>query len=115
EKQQRLHLNACGGIPKLEAAKIEWLDYGVGLCGCAARDGGRVVARNVQETSDPQTDLIKPYGIEACACHPLMVAGELLGTLSFGTRKRKDFTEEEMSFMKAVADLAATAMDRKRT
>jgi len=43
-----------------------------------------------------------------------MVAGRLLGTLSFGTRTRKDFTEEALSFMKAVADLAAAAIERKR-
>ena len=43
-----------------------------------------------------------------------MVAGLFLGTLSFGTRTRKDFTEEEISFMKAVADLVVTAIERKR-
>jgi len=114
DKQQRLRLNACAGIPKPEAGKIEWLDCCAALCGSAARDGCRLVAGSIQETPDPRTDLIKPYGIEAYACHPLMVAGTLLGTLSFGTRARKNFTEEELSFMKAVADLVATAMERKR-
>src|SRR5512136_1998608 len=33
EQAQRLHLNACGGIPEDDAKKMEWLDYGVGLCG----------------------------------------------------------------------------------
>jgi PAS domain S-box-containing protein len=114
EKEERLRLNAWGGIPASEAAKIEWLDYGVGLCGCAARDRACVVAGNIQETSDPRTKLVKRYGIEACAAHPLMVAGVLLGTLCFGTRTRKDFTEEELSLMKAVGDLVATAIERKR-
>jgi len=59
--------------------------------------------------------MVKSYGIQAYACHPLMVADRLLGTLSFGTRTRKEFTEEELSFMKAVTDLVATAMERKRT
>ncbi|MGA2751429.1 MAG: ATP-binding protein, partial [Verrucomicrobiota bacterium] len=114
EKEERLRLNAWGGIPASEAAKIEWLDYGVGLCGCAARDRACVVAGNIQERSDPRTKLVKRYGIEACAAHPLMVAGVLLGTLCFGTRTRKDFTEEELSLMKAVGDLVATAIERKR-
>jgi hypothetical protein len=44
-----------------------------------------------------------------------MVADRVLGTLSFGARNRKDFSDEELSFMKAVSDLVATAMERKRT
>ena len=115
DSQQRLHLNACSGISKEQAAKIEWLDYGVAVCGCAARDGCRIVAANIQETPDPRTELVKSYGVQAYACHPLMIADRLLGTLSFGTRTRKNFTEEELSFMKAVSDLVATAMERKRT
>ena len=39
EKAGRLHLNACAGIPDEEARRIEWLDYGVAVCGCVARDG----------------------------------------------------------------------------
>jgi PAS domain S-box-containing protein len=35
-----------------------------------------------------------------------------LGTLSFGTKSRKSFTEEEISMMKMVADLVAIATDR---
>jgi PAS domain S-box-containing protein len=89
DKQKRLHLNACAGIPKAEAAKIEWLDYGVAVCGCAARDACRIVAGNIQETPDPRTDMVKSFGVQAYACHPLIVADRLLGTLSFGTRNAK--------------------------
>ncbi|MFO7816404.1 MAG: MEDS domain-containing protein [Desulfovibrionales bacterium] len=37
-KTGRLHLNAYAGIPEVEADKIEWLDYGIAVCGCVARD-----------------------------------------------------------------------------
>ena len=36
EETGRLHLNACAGIPEEEKQEIEWLDYGVAVCGCAA-------------------------------------------------------------------------------
>jgi PAS domain S-box-containing protein len=114
EKRQRLHLNACAGIGQQEAAKFEWLDHCAAVCGNAAREGCRFVAGSIQETPDPRTELVKGYGIEAYACHPLMAAGAFLGTLSFGTRTRKDFIEEELSLMKAVADLMVTAIGRKR-
>jgi PAS domain S-box-containing protein len=114
EAAGQLHLNACAGVPEAEARKIEWLDYGVAVCGCAARDACRIVAEEVQHTADPRTVLIKSFGIEAYACHPLIVEGRLLGTLSFGTRTRTRFTEEELSLMKVVADQVAIAMERRR-
>jgi PAS domain S-box-containing protein len=115
DTQQRLFLNACAGIPEPEAEKIQWVDHCAAVCGRGAHRGCRFVAGSIQASSDPSTALVKPYGIEAYACHPLMAAGVFLGTLSFGTRTRKDFTEEELAFIKAVADMVAAALERKRT
>jgi PAS domain S-box-containing protein len=114
EKNQRLHLNACAGIPEETAKEIEWLDYGVAVCGCAARDSCRIVAEDILNTADPRTDLVKSFGIKACACHPLLSAGRVIGTLSFGTRTRTTFTEEDLSLMKTVADQVAVAMEGAR-
>jgi PAS domain S-box-containing protein len=114
EQEGRLHLNAWAGIQAEEAKRIEWLDYGVAVCGCAARDGCRIVAEDIQTTSDGRTELVKSYGIQAYACHPLVVQGRTLGTLSFGTRRRNRFSKDELALMQAVADQVAVAMDRKR-
>ena len=114
EGSSRLRLNACAGIPAEEAGKIEWLDYGVAVCGCAAQESCRIVAENIPETQDPRTELIKSYGVTAYACHPLITHGRLLGTLSFGTRSRTIFTDDELAVMKAVADQVAIALERKR-
>ena len=109
----RLRLNAWAGIPEEEAHWIEWLDYGVAVCGCVARDGVRIVAEHIPTTSDVRTELVKSYGIKAYACHPLVgVNGRLLGTLSFGTRSRETFSAEDLDLMKAVTDQVAVAMVR---
>jgi PAS domain S-box-containing protein len=113
EQKGLLHLNACAGIPEEEARRIEWLEYGVAVCGCAAREGSRIVTEDILNTVDPRTELVKSYGIQAYACHPLTVEGRVLGTLSFGTRNRSHFTGEELALMKAVADQVAIAIDRK--
>lgn len=111
----KLRLNACAGIPDEEAQRIRWLDYGVAVCGCAARDGCRIVAEHIPTTPDSRTELVKSYGITAYACHPLLgPGGEVIGTLSFGTRSRETFCDEDLSLMKAVADQVATAMGRVR-
>ena len=114
DEKKRLHLNACGGIPEEDVRKMEWLDYGVGLCGCSARDGCRLVVDDVQSTQDQYTALVRPFGIKAYACHPLIAQGKVLGTLSFCTRNRIRFTEDELSLMKVVADQVAIAMSRER-
>ena len=114
ERAGRLHLNACAGIPVEMARQIEWLDYGVAVCGCAARDGCRIVSEHIQTTPDPRTDLVRGFGIQAYACHPLLNQGQVIGTLSFGSRTKPVFAEDELRLMKAVTDNVAIAMQRLR-
>jgi C4-dicarboxylate-specific signal transduction histidine kinase/ABC-type amino acid transport substrate-binding protein len=111
-EKKRLHLNACSGIPDGDVARMEWLDYGVGLCGCSARDGSRLVVSDLQDTDDQYTALVKPFGISAYACHPLISHGRTLGTLSFCSRTRNCFDEDDLSLMKTVADHVAIAIER---
>ncbi len=115
EKTGKLHLNAFEGIPEEEARRIEWLEYGVAVCGCIGRDGRPVIAEHVPTTPDERTELVKSYGVKAYACHPLLEpGGNVIGTLSFGTRGRETFSNEELSLMKAVTDHVAMAMTRIR-
>jgi PAS domain S-box-containing protein len=111
---RRLRLNAYGGIPEDAARAIEWLDYGVAVCGCVARDGCRIVAEDIPGTPDPRTDLERSFGVLAYACFPLVSRGLVIGTLSFGTRSRLRFSEEDLALMKTVADQVAMAMERMR-
>jgi two-component system cell cycle sensor histidine kinase/response regulator CckA len=115
EESKRLHLNAFGGIPEEETVKMEWLDYGEGVCGCSVRDGRRIVVQNVQETSDNYTALLRPFGIKTYACYPLISKGRILGSLSFCARNRNQFTEDELLLMQVVADLVAITIDRNQS
>ena len=109
----RLHLNAYAGIPAEEAAKIEWLDYGVSVCGCVALERCRIVAEHIPSTHDPRTNLVHSFGVKAYACYPLIGPGnDLIGTLSFGTCNRETIDEDDLSLMKSVVDRVAIAMER---
>jgi PAS domain S-box-containing protein len=112
EPGKSMHLNACAGIPPEAADTIRQLDFGVAVCGCVARDCRRIIAEDIQNTDDMRTRLMKSFGVQAYCCHPLMAQGELTGTLSFGTRTRPTFTEDEVALMKAVCDHVAVAMQR---
>jgi PAS domain S-box-containing protein len=110
----RLHLNAYAGIPAAEAHNIEWLDYGVAVCGCVAKEGRRIVCEDIQKGDDPRAELIKSYNLQAFACHPLMVGSRVLGTLAFGTRQKSSFSADDLALMNAVADQVAIALDRQQ-
>jgi PAS domain S-box-containing protein len=114
EQRDRLRLNAWDGISEETAQGMEWLDFGVAVCGCAAREGRRIVAEHIPDTQDPRTDLVCSFGIKAYACHPLMSQGRVIGTLSFGTRTRPTFTEDELALMRAVTDQVSMAIERMR-
>ena len=114
ESQGRLHLNAYGGTSAEAAKEIEWLDEGVAICGCVARDGCRIVSEDVQHNGDERADLVRSMGIQVYSCQPLHIGEKTIGTLSFGTRSRKSFTEDELSLMSTVADQVSVAIERKR-
>ncbi|HVP14645.1 MAG TPA: GAF domain-containing protein [Terriglobales bacterium] len=108
----RLRLNAYAGIPEEEARRIGWLDYGVAVCGCVAEQGVRIVVEDVQHSSDQRADLARSFGVQAYACYPLLAGDRVIGTLSFGTKKRTRFAPDELALMKTVADQVAVAMER---
>lgn len=114
ENTGKLRLNAYAGVPARVARQIEWLDYGVAICGCVARDGARIVSEDVQHNGDERAAIVRSFGVQAYAAHPLGTAGMTIGTLSFGTRSRTTFTPEELDLMKTVADYVSVAMQRKR-
>ena len=115
EEEQRLHLNAYAGIPAEAAGEIEWLDYGEAGCGCVGRDGNRIVAEDIRNAPEERTALVRSFGIQAYACHPLLYQDRVIGTLSFGAGDRPGFTERELYLMKTVTDQVATAVARKQT
>ena len=114
ESTGKLKLNAYAGIPEEKAREIARLDMGAAISGCVARDGKRIVSEDVQNNGDKLAALARSFGVEVYACHPLMINGKPKGTLSFGSRSRKHFKDEELDLMKTVADRISGAMQRKR-
>jgi GAF domain-containing protein len=112
ERTGRLHLNACSGIHDEEVPKLEWLDYGMAVCGCVAQTSERIVAADIFHVPDIRTELVKSYGLQAYACHPLLAQGCSIGTLSFGTKTRTHFSPQDLALMKTVTDQVAVAMER---
>ncbi|MBD1836878.1 response regulator [Coleofasciculus sp. FACHB-501] len=111
-EKQLLRLNCCGGVSEQVSQEREWLDLGETVCGRVALERHHFVAENVQQSTDPKIEMARSLGMTAYTCHPLLAHGQLMGTLSFGTRNRIRFETDEIELMKVVCDQVAIALER---
>ncbi|BCL36636.1 ATP-binding protein [Nostoc sp. MS1] len=109
---QVMRLASYAGVSAELAQEIKWLGFGQAVCGKAAKNRCSIALENVQQSSDPSTEIIRSVGINAYYAYPLIAQGRLLGTLSFGSRTRAAFTDNQKGMMQAVCDQIAIAMER---
>jgi PAS domain S-box-containing protein len=109
-----LVLNRYHGIPVAAAAEIARVPFGEPVCGGVAERRREFVAEDVQHRSDPEMALMRSLGVAAYACYPLVSNQQLIGTLSFGTRSRSGFGDDELSLMQTVCNQVAVALERAR-
>jgi GAF domain-containing protein len=107
-----LTLAAIGGYPEAVRAQLKRLEFGQAVCGTVALTCRPMIVQDVQQSKDDLTRLIRHLGIAAYACHPLMVNGQLFGTLSFGSRTRSYLDDETIDLLRTVCDLIAVAFER---
>jgi PAS domain S-box-containing protein len=107
-----LRLNAYSGISEETASEIHFLDFGTAVCGCAAVSGKRIIAENIPYVPDTRTDLVRSFGVKAYVAHPLIARDEVIGTLSFGTKSRLTFKDDELSLMITITNQVANALER---
>ncbi|MEH2384013.1 MAG: PAS domain S-box protein [Nostoc sp.] len=109
---QVMRLESYSGISQELAKEIEYLAFGEAVCGTVAQERCAIAVENVQQSTEEKTELIRSLGITAYYGYPLIAQGRLLGTLSFGSRTRLSFTENQKGMMQAVCDQIAIAMER---
>jgi signal transduction histidine kinase/CheY-like chemotaxis protein len=84
---------ACGGVP---AAPREPVAHSF-----------------IQAAGEAELPLLKAMGLRSYACMP-MLAGRLLGTLAFGSRRRDRFEPEEIEFLRTITSYVTVAHERLR-
>lgn len=112
ETENKLRLMNYHGIPEEIAKEIEWLEFGQAVCGTVARDKKRIIAENINKSNDPKVELVKGFGIKAYACHPLIAYGRMIGTLSFGSSTRSNFSHEELDLIFTICNQLAVTLER---
>lgn len=109
-----LELNSIAGIPENYLPVLQRLEFGQAVCGTVAQRRAPIYVNNVQESDDRKVRLIKSLGIGTYACHPLIVEGKLLGTLSFGSKRLNAFDNDTILLLKTFCSLVAHAFARKK-
>jgi signal transduction histidine kinase/ActR/RegA family two-component response regulator len=102
------------GVSEETVRNIARLEFGRTVCGTVARERKPIVATHIQQSDDPKVQLVKSLGIRAYACNPLLGDGDLIGTLSFASRTRDSFQEEELEFLETICQYVAVAYGRLR-
>ena len=110
--EQGLEAIFLGGLTPGLQPHLKTVRLGDGPFGIAAQTRKVVRCEAISGGGDPATDFLRAIGLDCFSCYPLLSAGKLLGTLSFGVRKRPYFESEEMEVQQAIADQVAVAFDR---
>ncbi|HSM57442.1 MAG TPA: GAF domain-containing protein, partial [Candidatus Sulfomarinibacteraceae bacterium] len=114
EENKELQLKAYAGIPAAEAARIRQLRFGQAICGLVAANEEPIYVPYVQESTLPNAQLVRKHGIRAYACEPLIADGRLIGTISFATRHRDTFRNDELSFFHTISLYVSLGKERLR-
>ncbi|MDI1475592.1 PAS domain-containing protein [Polyangium sp. y55x31] len=107
----RLRLVSSEGIPPEAAASI---DFGASIGGVVAERSESIVLSDVQSSTDAAAESIRALGVQAYVCNPLIVGGRLVGTLSFGSRSKRAFAQDEVEFLETITQYVAVADERLR-
>ena len=109
-----LRLESCIGIPEATVRTIQRLEFGQAICGTVAQLRQAICVDHIQQSSDPKAQLVKSFGIQVYACNPLLSDNELLGTLSFASRRRQEFEPDEIEFLRTISHYVTAAYERLR-
>ncbi|MCU0635990.1 MAG: PAS domain S-box protein, partial [Gemmatimonadaceae bacterium] len=109
-----LRLASSAGVTDDTARALQRLPFGQHMCGMVALSRRPAYASHVQTSDDPQVALVRGIGIRAYACNPLLSGNTLLGTLSFGSRRRDEFSVEELGFFSTISRYVSAAYERLR-
>jgi len=112
ESGEELVLRSQSGLEPQVVQSISRLQFGAAICGRVAASKEPCVATSIQTSSNPAFDVVKSLGFQAYVCNPLLAGDVLLGTLSFGSRTREEFSEDELDFLRTISKYVTAAYER---
>jgi signal transduction histidine kinase/DNA-binding response OmpR family regulator len=109
-----LRLVMSDGLDAKSQERFRSLECGQGACGATACERRPRYRPDLQHSDDPASVALRELGLGVYACYPLIVEGDLLGTLCFGSRTRRSFDDDERTLLEATGRHVAAVLDRMR-
>jgi PAS domain S-box-containing protein len=107
-------LSAYDGLTEEQLRSLERFETPVQVCGTVATSLEPMIAEDVQNRKDTQTEFIRSIGLSRYLCYPLVEHGTLVATLSLGARRGTRFDESSMALIRTTCDQVVTAIERDR-
>lgn len=111
---ETLHMTASSGLTDEQRKRFAKLQVGEYLCGTVAHLREPVVIETLQQSDDPNAQVLRDVGVRCYVGVPLIARGELFGTIAFATRTRDQLDEGELQLMQTVCDQVAATLERGR-
>ncbi|HEY4355141.1 MAG TPA: GAF domain-containing sensor histidine kinase [Acidobacteriaceae bacterium] len=108
-----LELASSGGNKAVRDAMGSPLAFGAAVCGRVAQTCRGMYVTGVQDREDDMTELIRSFGIRCYACNPILIREKIIGTLSFGSRRRDSYNSEELEVFRLVVQQVTLATERR--
>ena len=109
-----LELRSARGLSSDQLEAVRVIPFGGSICGMVALERQPIVVAHLQENTDPITSAARGLGAHAYACNPLVAGDQLLGTLSFASRHRESFSDEDAEFIQIITHYVTSAYVRLR-
>jgi K+-sensing histidine kinase KdpD len=113
-ERMRLTLAATNGLDRSQVGKVS-LAWGEGITGRVAASQVPIAVADV--TTDERFSWVRGFDIEALAGFlsvPLIWHGEVVGVLNVQTREVREFTLDEIEFLRTIAALLAGIVEKGR-
>ncbi|CAN5549794.1 hypothetical protein BH20CHL7_BH20CHL7_11540 [soil metagenome] len=113
-ERMRLTLAATNGLDRSQVGKVS-LAWGEGITGRVAASQVPIAVADV--TRDDRFSWVRGFDIEALAGFlsvPLVWHGEVVGVLNVQTRDVREFTHDEIEFLRTIAALLAGIVEKGR-
>ena len=107
-----LRLSACFGVADDVRRDASRIAVGDMISGTVAQTGRPAYFPLIQVSDDPRVRAVQAIGLRAYACNPLLAAGRVLGTLSFASRSRDRFSEDDLALFATISHYVAVVRER---
>ncbi|WP_136685761.1 GAF domain-containing protein [Falsirhodobacter xinxiangensis] len=107
-----LELRDAVGASEETRMALQHVTVDVPLCGIVAQTAGPLILSDLHLSDESRYQIPKSTGVKAYAGYPILVRGDVVGVISFGSTEMNAFDEEALAFFQTVARLLSVARGR---